>query len=85
MTIQAAGLILLVCLCSGMLLGSVLAVRAVQPKRRRLAEERRRLDAHWRAVRKLEQQAEPVRCPRCGWLLSEEACYPEEDDEPDDD
>ncbi|MGH3768850.1 MAG: hypothetical protein ACRDS0_08800 [Pseudonocardiaceae bacterium] len=85
MTIQAAGLILLACLSLGMLLGTTWTIQVLQPKLRRQAEERRRLNAEWQAIRDARQSVQFVRCPRCGYLLSEEAQYVEEEDEPDDD
>ncbi len=84
-TIQAAVLILLACLCLGMLLGTAWTAQAQQPKLRRQAEERRRLNAEWQTVRETRQSVQLVRCPRCGCLLSERAWYFEEEDDPDDD
>ncbi|HEV7827684.1 MAG TPA: hypothetical protein VGP04_02325 [Pseudonocardiaceae bacterium] len=69
MTIQLAGLILLACLSLGTLLGTTLAVQALQPNLRRQAEERRRLNAQWQEVREARQRARPRRCPRCGCRL----------------
>jgi hypothetical protein len=84
-TIQTAVLILLACLSIGMLLGTAWTAQALQPKLRRQAEERRRLNAEWQAVRDTRQSVQLVRCPRCGWLLSQRARYFEEEDDPDDD
>ncbi|MGH3672989.1 MAG: hypothetical protein ACRDSH_20560 [Pseudonocardiaceae bacterium] len=86
MTTQAAVLILLACLCLGMLLGTAWTAQALQPKLRRQAVERRKLNAEWQAVRDSRHSARLVRCPRCGCPLSQGAWYPEEeDDDPDDD
>ena len=57
MTIQVAGLIILLVLCSGILLGTSWTVQALQPNLRRQAKERRRLNAAWEEVRaNLQQQ-----------------------------
>lgn len=90
MTIQAAALILLACLCLGMLLGAAWTAQALQPKLRRQADERRRLNAEWQVMRDTRRSVQLVRCPRCGCPLSDEAWserawYFEEDDDPDDD
>lgn len=85
MTAQAAGLILLACLCVGMLLGTTFTVQAIQPRLRRQAAERRRLNAEWQAVREAQQSAQSVRCARCGYRLPAGTWYIEEEDEPDDD
>ncbi|MDQ3825727.1 MAG: hypothetical protein M3319_05005 [Actinomycetota bacterium] len=85
MTIQAAGLVLLACLCVGMLLGTTWTVQALQPKLRRQAEERRRLNAEWQAVRDAQQLVQSLWCPRCVCLLPARTRYIAEGDEPDDD
>ncbi|MGH3786879.1 MAG: hypothetical protein ACRDRG_10105 [Pseudonocardiaceae bacterium] len=82
MTIQAAVLILLVCLCLGMLLGTAWTAQALQPKLRRLAKERRKLNAEWQALRDARQSVQLVACPRCGCPLHDGSRYAEED-EPD--
>ena len=84
-TIQAAGLVLLACLCVGMLLGTTWTVQALQPKLRRQAEERRRLNAEWQAIQDAQQSVQSVWCPRCGCLLPARPRYITEGDEPDDD
>jgi uncharacterized paraquat-inducible protein A len=66
-TIQVLGAVLLVCL--GLLLGSSWTIQAVQPKLRQQAEERRRLNEEWSAVRTARRQR--GECPRCGSPLSE--------------
>jgi uncharacterized paraquat-inducible protein A len=70
-TIQVLGAVLLVCL--GLLLGSSWTIQAVQPKLRRQAEERRRLNEEWLAVRTARQQR--GKCPRCASPLSEQDWY----------
>jgi hypothetical protein len=89
-TIYTAVFILLAFLCFGMLLGTAWTTQILQPKLRRQAEERRRLNAEWQAVRDAQRSIRLVRCPRCGCQLSEGAWYSyeedeEENDEPDDD
>jgi hypothetical protein len=84
-TIQLADLILMVCLSLGVLLGTSWAVQALQPKLRRQAEERRRLNAQWQQIRDAGKRIRRGWCPRCERRLSERARYIEDDDEPDDD
>ncbi len=67
MTLQVAGGVLLVCL--GLLLGTTWTVQVLQPTLRRQAEERRRLNEGWAAVRAAHHQRR--RCRRCGGLLTE--------------
>ena len=67
MTIQMLGAVLLVGL--GLLLGSTWTTQALQPRRRRQAEERRRLNEEWMAVRLARQRS--GECPRCGGPLSD--------------
>jgi hypothetical protein len=67
--IEVLGGVLLVCL--GMLLGTSWTVQALQPKLRRQAQERRRLNEEWSAVRTARRQW--VECPHCGSPLSERA------------
>ncbi|MGB9279451.1 MAG: hypothetical protein WCB57_05065 [Pseudonocardiaceae bacterium] len=57
----------------GMLLGATWATQALQPRLRRKAEERRRLNAEWSAVRAAQRQR--GQCPRCASPLSEEDWY----------
>ncbi len=71
MTIQVLRAVLLVCL--GLLLGSSWTIQAVQPKLHRQAEERRRLNEEWLAVRTARRQR--GRCPRCGSALYEQDWY----------
>jgi hypothetical protein len=71
MTIQVLGAVLLVCL--GLLLGSSWTIQAVQLKLRQQAEERRRLNEEWAAVRTARRQR--GKCPRCGSPLSEQDWY----------
>lgn len=71
MTIEVLAAIVLVCL--GILLGATWTTEALQPKLRRQAEERRRLNEEWSAVRTARQQR--GRCPRCASLLTERDWY----------
>jgi hypothetical protein len=64
--VQVLGTVLLVCL--GLLLGTTWTIQALQAKLRRQAEERRRLNAEWAAIRTIRWQ-ETV-CPRCASPLS---------------
>jgi len=65
----AAALLILL----GLLIGWAWTNQALQPKLRQQAEERRRLNAEWLAVRAARrQQAE---CPRCASPLSEQDWY----------
>jgi uncharacterized paraquat-inducible protein A len=66
-TLQALSWILLVGL--GLLLGSTWTIQAFRPKLRQQAEERRRLNEEWLAVRTARGQR--GECPRCGSPLSE--------------
>ena len=66
-TIQVLGAALLVCF--GLLLGSSWTVQALQPKLRRQAEERRRLNEEWSAV--LATRVRQGTCLRCGSPLPE--------------
>ncbi len=84
MTLPILSGVLLVCL--GLLLGSTWTIQALQPKRDRQAEERRRLNEEWLAVRTARRQRDM--CPRCGSPLSERHWYIAPtviDDQPDDD
>jgi hypothetical protein len=71
MTIQVLSAVLLVCL--GLLVGSSWTIQAVQPKLHQQAEERRRLNEEWSAVRTARRQH--GQCPRCGSALSEQDWY----------
>ena len=71
MTVQVLSAILLVCL--GILLGANWTIQASQPKLRRQAEQRRRLNEEWSAVRAARRQRSE--CPRCGTLLTEQDWY----------
>ena len=68
MTVQVLSAVLLVCL--GLLVGSSWTIQAVQPKLHQQAEQRRRLNEEWSAVRTARRQR--GRCPRCGSALSEQ-------------
>ncbi|MDQ3762754.1 MAG: hypothetical protein M3460_14180 [Actinomycetota bacterium] len=61
------GAVLLVCL--GLLLGATWTTQALQPKLGQQAEERRRLNDEWLAIRTARQQRSE--CPRCARPLSE--------------
>jgi uncharacterized paraquat-inducible protein A len=50
-------------LCLGLLLGASWSIQTLQPKLRQQAEERRRLNEEWAAVRATRQQR--LHCPRC--------------------
>jgi hypothetical protein len=68
---MAAGAGLLVCL--GLLIGASWTTQALQPKLRRQAEERRRLNAEWSAVRTARRQRS--KCPHCASPLSDQDWY----------
>jgi cell division protein FtsL len=65
------GALLLVFL--GVLLGTAWTTQAVQPQLDHQAEERRRLNEEWVAVRAAHQQL--VECPRCGYPLTAQDSY----------
>ncbi|HSZ28402.1 MAG TPA: hypothetical protein VK784_01430 [Pseudonocardiaceae bacterium] len=71
-TLQVPADLLLVCLGIlfglGLLLGTTWTIQALQVRLRHQAEERRRLNAEWAAIRTARQQR--VQCPRCGTPLS---------------
>jgi hypothetical protein len=72
--------------CVGLLLGTTWTLQIMQSRLRRQAEERRKLDEEWTAVRTARQR--PGRCPYCTMPLPEYESYPEEaagEDPPDDD
>jgi sulfite exporter TauE/SafE len=56
-------------LCLGLLLGATWTIQVLQPKLRWQAEERRRLNAEWLAVRTAREQWDT--CVRCAGPLSE--------------
>jgi sulfite exporter TauE/SafE len=58
--------VLLVCL--GLLLGTTWTIQALQPTLRHQAEERRKLNEEWAAIRTVRRQQ--GQCPRCGVSLS---------------
>ncbi|MGH3842384.1 MAG: hypothetical protein ACRDS0_13200 [Pseudonocardiaceae bacterium] len=62
--------------CLGLLLGTTWTIQALQPRISRQAEERRRLNAEWVAVRAARQQQ--GRCPYCALPLAEFDRYPEQ-------
>jgi hypothetical protein len=68
MTIPVLSAVLLICL--GVLLGSSWTIQALQPKLHHQAEERRRLNEEWSAVRTTHRQRS--HCPHCGSPLSEQ-------------
>jgi uncharacterized paraquat-inducible protein A len=82
-TLTMLGAVLLVCL--GLLLGTAWTIQALQPKLRQQAEERRRLNEEWSAVRAARQRQ--GRCPRCASPLSERDWFvaPTVEKPPDDD
>jgi hypothetical protein len=55
------------------LLGATWTIQALQPKLRRQAEERRRLNEQWSAVRIARRQRRE--CPRCGSPLTARDWY----------
>ncbi|HET9117636.1 MAG TPA: hypothetical protein VFN75_06110 [Pseudonocardiaceae bacterium] len=65
------GATLLVCL--GLLLGSTWTVQALQARFRRLAQERRRLNDEWSAMRRGRRQQ--GQCARCARPLCEQDWY----------
>lgn len=72
----------------GLLLGWAWTNQALQPKLRKQAEERRRLNEEWRAVRTARRQQ--GECPRCASPLSQQDWYyttilMEDPPDPDDD
>ncbi|MGH3776242.1 MAG: hypothetical protein ACRDRR_11000 [Pseudonocardiaceae bacterium] len=84
MTIQVLAAVLLVCL--GLLLGATWTTQALEPKLRRQAEERRRLNEEWSAVHTARRQR--GKCPRCACSLTEQDWYfppPPAEDPSDDD
>jgi hypothetical protein len=64
-------------LCLGLLLGASWSILTLQSKLRQQAEERRRLNEEWVAVRAARQQR--VHCPRCSSPLPERAGFFERD------
>lgn len=74
MIIQVLVSVLLLCL--GLLLGSSWTLQALQSKLHRQAEERRRLNDEWSAVRAIRHQLD--HCPQCGTPLSKQGLRPRE-------
>jgi len=72
-TTQLLGLCVILLFCLGLLLGSSWTLQAVQPKLRRQAEERRKLDEEWSALRNAQRQWGT--CPYCGNSLSGQGWY----------
>ena len=69
-TIQVLVLGVLLLACLGLLLKATWTIQALQPKLRQQAEERRRLNKEWRAVRTVRRhQGE---CPHCARPLSKQ-------------
>jgi hypothetical protein len=66
---QALTAVVLICL--GLLLGTAWTIQALQARLRRQAEERRRLNEEWAALRIAHEKQN--RCPRCGIPWAE--CY----------
>jgi hypothetical protein len=76
MTRQVLGWVLLgaaLLVCVGLLLGGAWTTQALQPRLRQQAEERRRLNEEWLAVRTARQHR--GKCPRCASPLSEQDWY----------
>ncbi|HEV7450860.1 MAG TPA: hypothetical protein VGO16_05635 [Pseudonocardiaceae bacterium] len=73
MTVELAAMAAVLLVCLGLLLGGTWTIQAVQPKLRRQAEERRRLNEEWSAVRTARRQR--GECPLCSRLLSERDWY----------
>jgi cell division protein FtsL len=75
-TWQALGWILLgaaLLVCLGLLLGATWTTQALQSQLRQQAEERRRLNEEWVAVRTTRRQGE--KCPHCGYPLTDQDWY----------
>jgi cell division protein FtsL len=66
-TVQVLTAVLLVCL--GVLLGTSWTTQLLESTLRRRAEERRRLNQEWLAVREARQRW--TKCPRCGMRLTD--------------
>ncbi|MGH3779169.1 MAG: hypothetical protein ACRDRO_00695 [Pseudonocardiaceae bacterium] len=78
MTLQVLSGVLLVCL--GLLLGTTWTTQALQPRLRRQAEERRRLNEEWLTIREQWSALRTARrqlakCPRCASPLIEQDWY----------
>jgi uncharacterized paraquat-inducible protein A len=86
---QALGWLMLgaiLTVCFGLLLGATWTTQALQPKLQQQAEERRRLNQAWAAVRAARHQV--ITCPRCGCPLNARYWYrtqESEQDPPEDD
>lgn len=76
MTRQVLGWVLLAAallILLGLLIGWAWTNQALQPKLRQQAEERRRLNAEWLAVRTARRRQQE--CPRCASPLSDQDWY----------
>jgi uncharacterized paraquat-inducible protein A len=73
MTTQILALVLVLLVCLGLLLGATWTIRALQLRLRRQAEEQRRLNEEWLAIRNARWQR--GRCPRCAGTLYERHRY----------
>lgn len=80
-SLQLLAAVLLVCL--GLLLGTAWTTQALQPKLRHQAEERRRLNEEWLALRAVRQRH--GECPSCGGPLHWHSAPTVVEDRPDDD
>lgn len=59
--------------CFGLLLGSTWTIQALRPRLCHQAEERRKLNEEWAALRTAHEKQQ--RCPRCGIPLDERYWY----------
>ncbi|MGH8605416.1 MAG: hypothetical protein ACREXR_22290, partial [Gammaproteobacteria bacterium] len=59
--------------CLGVLLGTTWTTQVTQSQLRRQAEERRRLNEEWAAIRTVRRQQ--TECPRCASPLYEQNWY----------
>lgn len=71
--ISRAIVVCLVLLCLGLLLGASWTSQTLLPERCQLAEERRRLNEEWAAVRTARQQR--LHCPRCAGPVLEQGWF----------
>lgn len=83
LTLVVLSAVLLVCL--GLLLGATWTVQALQAKHRRLAQERRKLNTEWSAIRSTRHQS--ATCPRCASQLPawDWSAAPTDEEDPSDD
>ncbi len=72
-TLQVLSLVLAACL--GLLLGAAWTTQALQPKLRQRADERRRLNEEWAAVRTSRQRSQCPRCATPAFEQSEQSWY----------